>query len=63
MEKVKTVDGDTNSNISMDKSIDKSINDKNISEQYKKWCSLIDKMPEKYSPTYKHSSYHYTNFL
>ena len=60
MEKVnKTVNGDTNSNIS----IDTSIIDTSISNQYKKWCSLIDKMPDKYSPTYKHSSYHYTNFL
>ena len=48
-----------NTKISMDKSID----DKNISNQYQKWCSLIEKIPNKYSPTYKHSSYHYTNFL
>ena len=52
-----------NTKIYMDKSMDKSINDNNIINQYKKWCYLIDKMPNKYSPTYKHSSYHYTNFL
>lgn len=45
---------------------DNTINGSNINKLYNRWFSLISQMEKNKNSlpiTYKHSSYHYTNFL